>query len=94
MRMRKFFFPYEFRDSLEKLNYPSLPPHEAFYSSIKNSNISDEEYALCKRAWKEQEMTTLRDFLIYYNNLDTFPFSRAVEKAFSFFQDKKLDLFK
>ena len=39
-------------------------------------------------------MTTLRDFLIYYNNLDTFPFLRAVEKAFSFFQDKKLDMFK
>ena len=39
-------------------------------------------------------MTTLRDFLIYYNNLDTFPFLQAVEKAFSFFQDKKLDMFK
>ena len=30
-------------------------------------------------------MTTLRDFLIYYNNLDT---------SFSFFEDKKLDMFK
>ena len=94
VQVRKFFFPYEFLDSLEKLDYPSLPPHEAFYSSIKNSNISDEEYALCKRTWKEQKMTTLRDFLIYYNNLDTFPFLQAVEKAFSFFQDKKLDMFK
>ena len=84
VQVRKLFFPYEF---LEKLDYPSLPSHVAFYSSIKNSNISDEEYALYKRAWKEQKMTTLRDFLIYYNNLDTFPFLQAVEKAFSFFQD-------
>ena len=91
--MRKFFFPYEFFDSLEKLDYPSLPPHEAFYSSIKNSHISDEEYALCKRARKEQKMTTLRDFLIYYNNLDTSFFLQAVEKAFFFYQDKKLDMF-
>ena len=60
----KILFPYEFLDSLEKLDYPSLPPHEAFYSSIKNSNISAEEYVLCKRAWKEQKMSTLRDFLI------------------------------
>ena len=94
VQVRKFIFSYEFLDSLEKLDYPSLPPHEAFYSSIKNSNISDEEYALCKRTWKEQKMTTLRAFLIYYNNLDTFPFLQAVEKAFSFFQDKKLDMFK
>ena len=39
-------------------------------------------------------MTTLKDFLIYYNNQDTFPFLQAVEKAFSFCQDKTLDMFK
>ena len=86
VQVRKFFFPYEFLDSLEKLDCPSLPPHEAFYSSIKNSNIFHEEYALCKRAWKEQKMTTLRDFLIYYNNL--FLSYKLLKKRFLFFETK------
>ena len=27
-----------------------LPPHSAFYSSLKNSNISEEEYEFVKKA--------------------------------------------
>jgi hypothetical protein len=33
--------------SLEKLNVSQLPPHEAFYSTLKNGNISAEDYQLC-----------------------------------------------
>ena len=40
----KRFFPYEWLDSLEKLEHTSLPPHQAFFSTLKNKNISDEEY--------------------------------------------------
>ena len=43
---KKFFFRYEFMDSIERLNFPRPPPHEAFYSSLHQSNISNEEYAL------------------------------------------------
>ena len=31
----KGFFPYEYVDSLERLEETSLPSHEAFYSSLK-----------------------------------------------------------
>ena len=34
----KGYFPYEWIDSLEKLQHPSLPPYEAFYSPRKNAN--------------------------------------------------------
>ena len=30
----KFFFPYEWFDSYEKLDHPELPPAECFYSSL------------------------------------------------------------
>ena len=30
----KGFFPYEWMDSLDKLDHPSLPPHDAFYFRI------------------------------------------------------------
>ena len=38
---QKGFFPYEWVDSLEKLNQPTVPPRSAFYSSLKRETISE-----------------------------------------------------
>ena len=40
----KGFFPYEWFDDFEKLKQTYLPEKEAFYSSLKNASISDEDY--------------------------------------------------
>ena len=60
----KFFFPYEYVDSLEKLNHP-LPNHEAFYSNLKQTNIALEDHQTIVRKWEEENWTSLRDLLIY-----------------------------
>ena len=39
-------------------------------------------------------MKTFRDFLVYYNNLDTYPMVIAVEKMQTFYFDRGIDLFK
>lgn len=88
----KGFFPYEWMDSLEKLNQPSLPPHEAFYSSLTNSNITEEEYQYCQQVWQDQNMETFKDFLIWYNNLDVEPFCQALEKMNAFWRPKQIDM--
>ena len=44
--LTKGFFPYEYLDNFNKLNEKQLPPHEAFYSSLKNSNITTEQYCV------------------------------------------------
>jgi hypothetical protein len=36
------FFPYEWFDGVDKLNHPTLPSHEDFYSLLKDCNISPE----------------------------------------------------
>ena len=90
----KGFFPYEWIDSLDKLEETSLPPHEAFYSSLKNQNITEEEYEYCQQVWEENEMSTFQEFLIWYNNLDVVPFLEAVEKMSQFWQERKIDMFK
>ena len=64
----KFFFPYEYADSPKKLNH-SLPNHEAFYSNLKQTNITLEDYQAAARKWQEN-WTSLRDLLIDYNNLN------------------------
>jgi hypothetical protein len=44
----KGLFPYERFDGVDKLNHPTLPSHEDFYSSMKDCNISPEEYQFCQ----------------------------------------------
>ena len=96
----KSFFPYEFMDSTEKLQHPCLPRYEDFYSSLKKCNVLDvdgkgeENYQRLQEIWKEKEMETMEDFLIYYNNLDVSPFVSAVEKMQTFYFDRGVDIFK
>ena len=89
---QKGFFPYEYVSDLEQLKETSLPPHQAFYSRLKGSNISEEDYSWCQRVWKENQMETLNDFLCWYNNLDVKPFLEAIEKQTAVYESKGIDI--
>ena len=41
---QKGFFPYDYFTSADQLDESTLPPYETFYSTIKNCNVSEEEY--------------------------------------------------
>ena len=90
----KGYLPYEWIDSLEKLNYSKLPQHEDFFSELKNRNITTEQYAWCKQIWTENNMSTFKDYLIWYNNCDVKPFLEALEKQLTFYKNLSLDMFK
>ena len=79
----KGHFPYEYMDRLERLDDTALPPKEVFFSRLKNEGISDEDYDSCQEAWRDNGMTTLRDFLVWYNNRDVVPFLQAIDRQFS-----------
>ena len=38
-------YPYKYMGSFERFNEDQLLPKEAFYNSLKNQSISDEDYA-------------------------------------------------
>ena len=40
MLCRKGFYPYEWMDDKEKLNYDGLPSIDNFYSTLKKENIT------------------------------------------------------
>ncbi|XP_019614616.1 PREDICTED: uncharacterized protein LOC109462504 [Branchiostoma belcheri] len=61
----KGFFPYEWMDDLSKLEQTSLPPADAFYSRLRGTHISPDDYAHCQTVWKECGMKTIKDFLIW-----------------------------
>ena len=90
----KGFFPYEYIDSLEKLNEPNLPPREAFFSSLRNTELSQENYDYLKIVWDKEGMQTLKDLLVWYNNKDTRPFIQALERQSDFYKPLGLDMLK
>ena len=76
----KFYFPYQCMTDLTKLQ-SGLPEHQAFYSSLRKSTITKEEYEHVKKTWIEKGWITLKDMLIYYNMLDCVLFITAVEST-------------
>ena len=94
-QIKKGFFPYDWLDGLDKLDFPNLPPYEAFYSSLKNKYVcSPAEYAYCQQVWEQRKMQTMKDFLVWYNNCDVEPFVEAVGKMALFYRERKIDVFK
>ena len=90
----KFFFPYRFICDLKALEHQCVPPYEAFFSEITNSNISPSEYEFVKKIWKEKEWKTLKDMLIYYNVMDCGPFVEALGKMLQPYLAQGIDIFK
>ena len=86
----KGFFPYEWMDSLDKLDHPSLPPHDAFFSTLKNENIAEQEYQYCQQVWSDNNLQTFKDFLIWYNNLDVQPSAMPLKRCAPFGKTRTL----
>ena len=67
---RKGVYPYEYMDSLERLDETKLPPKEAFYSKLMGEGISNEDYEHAKNVWEVFDMKTLQDYHDLYNKTD------------------------
>ena len=91
---QKGHFPYEYMDDLRKLDERALPPQAAFFSRLTSEGISDTDYGACQAVWRDNRMTTMRDYLIWYNNRDVEPFLEAIAKQATFYHDRHIDMFK
>ena len=98
----KGFFPYEWFTSVDKLDHTELPPFgSAWFSSLKNDSVlndglktPEENYAAVQQVWRENDMQTFQDYLVYYNNLDCGPFVKAVEHLQKYYFARHIDMFK
>ena len=91
----KSWFPYEWFDRPEKLDYPGLPEYEEWYSKLKGEYVlTREEWEGCKSLFRENGMQTFADWLRYYNNLDVAPGLEALQKMRNFYTDKGIDILK
>ena len=55
-------YPYEYMDSLRKLEEKQVPPIDRFYSHLTDEGISEEEYEHAKTVWKELDIDHMREY--------------------------------
>ena len=67
---RKGVYPYEWMDSLDKMNAESLPPPSGFYSRLTGESITTDDYEHAKQVWNTFNMKTFRDYHDLYNKSD------------------------
>ena len=68
--------------TLKKLGLKNKPP-----TGLENYNY-------LKYIWKQEKMTTFRDFLQWYNNKDVVPTLEAMQKMIEFYHDIGIDMLK
>ncbi|MCU7845747.1 MAG: DNA polymerase [Candidatus Thiodiazotropha sp. (ex Monitilora ramsayi)] len=94
-KAQKSWFPYEWLDSPEKLNFPGLPDYPAWYSRLKERYVLKlSEWRACKRLFKERGMHTFADWLRYYNDLDVAPGLEALQRMAVFYTERGIDILK
>ena len=92
-RLQKLNSPYEWSDGHEKLSHVGPVSYEDFYSSIK-STITRYEYEQFLKLFKENDCTTVGDWLRVYNVADVVPFIEAFRKMAKQYYPYKIDVCK
>ncbi|XP_071632794.1 uncharacterized protein [Temnothorax longispinosus] len=67
---RKGVFPYEYVDSVEKLEDTCLPPRDSFYSSLTGETVSESDYAHAANVWQRFSVRTLGEYSNLYLKTD------------------------
>ena len=69
---RKGVYPYEYMDSFERFDETCLPPQEAFYSSLSDEGISEEDYKHAQEVWDTFDCRNIGDYHDLYLRSDVF----------------------
>ena len=68
--LRKGVYPYDYVDSMRRLDETSLPPKDIFYSKLTDKGITDEDYQHAQTAWNEFNTESMKDYHNLYNLSD------------------------
>ncbi|XP_052746715.1 uncharacterized protein LOC128199737 [Bicyclus anynana] len=67
---KKGVYPYEYMTSFDSLKLTSLPSQPQFYSSLTNSNISDDDYNHAKDVWDHFQCQNMLEYSNLYLKTD------------------------
>lgn len=57
--LRKQVYPYDFMDDESKFDKTELPPKEAFFNTLTDEHISEEDYLHAQTVWTKFNLTNL-----------------------------------
>ena len=60
--VRKGVYPYEYMDSMERFDEQQLPPKEKFFSTLHDSDITDEDYAHAQNVWMAFDLQNMKGY--------------------------------
>ena len=86
-RLQNLMFLDEWLDGYEKLSHVGPVSYEDFYSSLK-SIITRDDYERFLKLFKENDCTTMGNWLWVYNVADVVPFIEAFRKMAGHYADK------
>ena len=66
----KGIFPYEYMTSIDKFRVDKLPGKEDFYSTLYETDVTDEDYERAKKVRYHSNMKTMRDYHDLYLETD------------------------
>jgi len=70
--LHKGFFPYEFCNNYYKMKKTKkLPPRKAFYSSLSEETISEQDHSFATKMWELSKCRNLVDYAELYCKIDT-----------------------
>src|SRR5271157_4688653 len=89
------YFPYEWFDSYEKLDYliSDLKIND-FDSSLKNTRMSEKAFKELMQTCSKLNLIYVKDLLKWYNNFDVRPMLKACLKQKEFYYSFDLDMYK
>ena len=87
--LRKGVYLYEHMDSWGKFDETTLPPIEAFYSTLNFEDIGDEDYAHAQKVWDVFEIKNLGE----YHNLHVQSDTLLLEDVFGNFRNMCLEIY-
>ena len=77
--LRKQVYPYDYFDGPEKFAETTLPPKEAFKSSLTNENITETDYHHAQQVWQSFKIQTLGEYSDLYVLSDTLALADVFE---------------
>lgn len=94
---QKGVYPYEWFDSLSKMEYPGLPPKEAFFSrlhdqvedvsQLKDGKTLQKRWEFANLVWHWYGFQTFRDYHMHYLDLDVYLLTDAMNNFRRYFID-------
>ncbi|XP_042912888.1 uncharacterized protein [Parasteatoda tepidariorum] len=68
--LRKGVYPYDYINHADKFNETVLPPQEAFYNRLNETNITAEDYEHAQKVWEVFRLNSLGEYADLYVKSD------------------------